>query len=354
VGTAAPLYDCIGAGYDATRRADPFLTERLRELLAVRGDGSYVDLACGTGNYTVALAAAGGHWAGVDCSPSMIALARPKSGLVRWHVGYADALPLPTNSAQGVVSVLAVHHFPDPFAAFAEVRRVLRRKGRFVVFTAGRAQMRRYWLNFYFPEAMARAIDQMPDLGELEGLMRRAGLAPQGREPYFVRPDLTDWFLYSGKHAPERCLDARVRAGISTFAALASPAEVAAGCRRLAEDLRSGRKWLRAATARKVITPLSWRKPLNPPLERTRGLKVSGVQRPLPHSRVSRVLRGASQLVCSREERSHLLCQTRNRGTRAISGPLLRYRRSRTLRVRLPGHHPHRDCAGPGARPWGS
>jgi SAM-dependent methyltransferase len=238
---APPLYDRIGAGYDATRRADPFLTDRLRELLAVRGDGSYVDLACGTGNYTVSLAACGGRWSGVDCSPTMIAQARQKSGPVSWHVADAAALPFPTGSVHGVACVLAVHHFPDLSAAFVEVRRVLRREGRFVLFTAGRAQMRRYWLNGYFPEAMARAIEQMPDLDELEDLMRRTGLAPRGREPYSVRPDLKDSFLYSGKHAPERYLDARFRAGISTFASLASPAEVEAGCRRLAEDVRSGR-----------------------------------------------------------------------------------------------------------------
>ena len=238
---AVPLYDRIGEGYDATRRADPFLTGRFRELLAVRAGGEYLDLACGTGNYTVALAASGGRWSGVDCSTAMIAAARAKSGLVRWHVADAAALPFPAGATDGVICVLAVHHFPNRPAVFAEVRRVLRCGQRFVAFTADREQMRHYWLNRYFPVAMALSIDQMPDLAELEGQLRQAGLMPLAGEPYSVHPDLQDFFLYSGKHAPERYLDARFRAGISTFTALASPTEVEGGCQLLADDVGSGR-----------------------------------------------------------------------------------------------------------------
>jgi hypothetical protein len=40
---------------------------------------------------------------------------------------------------------------------------------------------------------------------------------------------------------PEMYLDPRVRAGISTFAALADAAEVEAGCRKLSRDIAMGR-----------------------------------------------------------------------------------------------------------------
>jgi hypothetical protein len=110
-----------------------------------------------------------------------------------------------------------------------------------VVFTAGREQMRRYWLNRYFPDAMSKAIQQMPDLADVEALLRQQHLIPRVLEPYSVHPDLQDSFLYSGKHTPARYLDPRVRAGISTFAALAAPAEVDAGCRFLAADIETER-----------------------------------------------------------------------------------------------------------------
>jgi ubiquinone/menaquinone biosynthesis C-methylase UbiE len=239
--TETPLYDTIGRGYDTTRRADPAIAGRLRRLLDVRDDGVYLDLGCGTGNYTVALAMAGGRWIGVDLSACMIEVARRKSSTVTWQIASATALPLSTGEVSGVVCVLAVHHFVALADTFREVRRVLRAGGRLVLFTASREQMRGYWLNAYFPRTMARAIEQMPDAGDLEQIMRLAGIAPVHREPFVVEPDIQDLFLYSGKHSPERYLDPQVRAGISTFATLADPAEVATGCERLATDLRTGR-----------------------------------------------------------------------------------------------------------------
>jgi SAM-dependent methyltransferase len=238
---AIPLYDSIGEGYDATRRADPFLVGRLRTLLSVQNDGSYVDVACGTGNYTVALAETGGRWAGVDCSSTMIEAARGKSKNIDWCIGDVAALSFDDESVDGATCVLAMHHFPDRIAALREVRRVLRRGGRFLIFTADPGQMRHYWLNHYFPEPMARAIEQMPDVAAVENDLRAAGLEPRLREPYAVRADLQDFFLYSGKLVPDRYLDARFRAGISTFAALAAESEVRTGCARLAEDIESGR-----------------------------------------------------------------------------------------------------------------
>ena len=60
-------------------------------------------------------------------------------------------------------------------------------------------------------------------------------------EPYKVAKDLQDLFLYSGKHRPEMYLDQEFRKGISTFSSLADSNEVEEGCRRLEEDVRSGR-----------------------------------------------------------------------------------------------------------------
>ena len=61
----AQLYDRIGGGYDVTRRADPIIAGRLAHHLALGSSGNYLDIACGTGNYTSTLAAVGGTWTGV-------------------------------------------------------------------------------------------------------------------------------------------------------------------------------------------------------------------------------------------------------------------------------------------------
>jgi SAM-dependent methyltransferase len=237
-------YDRIGLGYDATRRADPYIAERLAHHLATDGSAGeprrYLDLACGTGNYTTALSMKGDEWYGVDRSSRMIANARPKTRDVRWCQARAEHLPFPDSVFSGAMCTLALHHFDELGPIFREVYRVLDR-GKLVIFTAGRAQMRGYWLNEYFPESMRRSIDQMPDVRDVEDNLYRAGFSTIETETYDVRPDLQDLFLYSGKQRPQLYLEEGFRSGISTFSSLASPGEVAEGCERLEKDLETGR-----------------------------------------------------------------------------------------------------------------
>jgi SAM-dependent methyltransferase len=233
-----PLYDTIGVGYDGTRRADPEITRRLAGHLGA-DDGNRLDLACGTGNYTAALAAHGGTWYGVDQSGLMIERAQRRSDRVVWLQADAAALPFPGGMFTGAICTLATHHFPDLTTAFAEVHRVLQ-GGRFVIFTATPEQMRSYWLNEYFPVTMSRAIAQMPPLQTTLDALDGAGFRAVRTDPYSVTPELEDLFLYAGKHRPQLYLSPEVRRGISTFATLADPAELARGLRRLESDITSG------------------------------------------------------------------------------------------------------------------
>ncbi len=236
----AQLYDRIGGGYDVTRRPDPIIAGRLGHHLAVESHGNYLDIGCGTGNYTSILAAVGGGWTGVELSSNMIAEARGKSSQVQWCLAGAQALPFFGWNFYGAVCTLAVHHFDDLLPVFREVHRVLD-KGKFVILTAMPEQTQSYWLNEYFPEAMRMSIEQMPALDLVTGALTQAGFTSLETEGFDIRNDLQDFFLYSGKHRPEMYLDEGVRRGISTFASLADPAEVAGGCLRLAADIRSGR-----------------------------------------------------------------------------------------------------------------
>lgn len=234
------LYDRIGQGYDATRRADPEIAQRLIRLLEPQPGGRYLDVACGTGNYTAALAAAGLPMVGLDQSARMIAEARGKRDDVVWLLGDVQRLPFRDGSFAGAVCTLAIHHFPSMLEAFREVFRVLARC-RLVIFTFDPEQLRGYWLNEYFPQAMERSIEKGPRLDLVLAGLDTAGFRSIRTEPYDVSPDLQDLFLYSGKHRPDLYLDPRVRAGISTFAVLADPAEVNAGCQHLKRDIDSGR-----------------------------------------------------------------------------------------------------------------
>ena len=75
---------------------------------------------------------------------------------------------------------------------------------------------------------------------DIHSALIEAGFQIADTELCSIRPDLQDFFWYSGKFRPEMYLSDQVRQGISTFAALADPDEVAEGCRRLAEGIASG------------------------------------------------------------------------------------------------------------------
>lgn len=232
-------YDHIGYGYDVTRRADPFIAARLGYHLQLAPGEPCLDLACGTGNYTTALARSDLALIGLDSSQRMLTAALSKDANRHWVLGDAAALPFRSESFTGALCTLAIHHFPLLVAAFAEVCRVLRR-GRFVIFTQDHVQTEGMWLREYFPAILRQAIEQMPSVNQVVQILQTVGFVGISTELYEVRQDLQDLFLYSGKYHPERYLDPRVRAGISAFV-LANPVDVADGCVRLEADIRSGR-----------------------------------------------------------------------------------------------------------------
>ncbi|HEU5101385.1 MAG TPA: methyltransferase domain-containing protein [Roseiflexaceae bacterium] len=100
--------------------------------------GQVLELGCGTGNLQRALARElGGQLvAGLDASPQMLAIARRKlagSGqshrLVR---AVAQALPFPATSFDSIVATFPSEYIIDS-ATLAELRRVVRPRGRIVV-----------------------------------------------------------------------------------------------------------------------------------------------------------------------------------------------------------------------------
>lgn len=234
------LYDRIGGGYDGTRRADPRIVARLLGLLGPRAGGRYLDLACGTGSYTCAMAAHGGVWTGADASRRMLARARVRRADVAWRQAAAEALPFADASFDGAICTLAVHHFADREAAFREVRRVLR-SGPFVLFACELGRTRRFWLRAYFPRMFERIETKEPTEEEMRSALHAAGFGRLETWPWRVPDDLADHFLYCGKRRPELYLDPRIRAGISSFADLGDPAEIETGLARLRSDLATGR-----------------------------------------------------------------------------------------------------------------
>jgi ubiquinone/menaquinone biosynthesis C-methylase UbiE len=233
------LYDRIGTGYNTTRRADPYITERLFHRLSPEKGHLFLDIGCGTGNYTIALANKGLNFYGVEPSVEMLDVARSRSSKVTWLIGTAEQIPVEDNTFAGVMATLTIHHWKDIKKAFTEINRALKADGKIIIFTALPTQMQGYWLNHYFPKMMANSIAQMPGFDLIENAATVSGFTITATEKYFIQPDLHDYFLYSGKHAPELYLDENIRKGISSFAAFGNLEEVEKGLVKLADDIKT-------------------------------------------------------------------------------------------------------------------
>ncbi len=241
IGREINKYDKIGKNYNRTRKADLYLTERLFHHLNPQKTGKYLDIGCGTGNYTIALSQKGIDFIGVEPSDKMLNKARAKNNRIEWKSGKAENIPLENETIDGVLVSLTIHHWTDLNKSFNEINRVLKMNGRFVLFTSTSEQMYGYWLNRYFPKMLKDSIEQMPKFAVIEENLMKNGFEIIETEKYFVRDDLEDLFLYAGKHDPQMYLNEQFRQGISSFSDLANLDEVESGLKKLAEDIEIGK-----------------------------------------------------------------------------------------------------------------
>ena len=235
-------YDRVGVGYDEYRRVDPRLLSKIVQYLGLPNpaEGAVLDVGCGTGNYTIALAEQGYQMVGCDPSLRMIRAARDKSDQIDWLHDDAESIRPPSGSEfERVLATLTIHHWNDRVAAFKNLRQVLNSDGELLIFTSTPEQMRNYWLNEYFPRMMEASIEQMPSLSQIrsecEGTFEVSFV-----EPYAIPEDHQDCFLYCGKTRPELYLNPDIRRGISSFSDLAFANELEVGLSRLADDMESG------------------------------------------------------------------------------------------------------------------
>lgn len=219
-------YDTIGTSYRHTRQPDPRIAAQIHQALGDAAD--VVNVGAGTGSYEPP------HTV-LAVEPSQVMIDQRPPGSAPVVQAVAEHLPLRDKSVDAAMALLTIHHWTDPAAGIAELRRVARR--RIVVLTWDQEVLReRFWLvRDYLPQAAAfddtRAM-AMDDLAELLGGARREAVP--------IPHDCTDGFGAAYWRRPGAYLDPRVRAGISMLAQTGDAA-LSPGLTALADDLSTGR-----------------------------------------------------------------------------------------------------------------
>lgn len=114
------------------------ITDEVGKVLASRvaePGRSVLDLCCGQGSLTAVMSSTGAAVTGLDFSSAMLAIAAKAAPGAALHEGDATAMPFADESFDAVVCNFGMMHISDQPKALSEIRRVLRRDGRFVMAT---------------------------------------------------------------------------------------------------------------------------------------------------------------------------------------------------------------------------
>src|SRR5262245_41402895 len=203
--STAERYDQIGADYASVRGPDPRWVARIHQ--ALDGHRTLVNVGAGAGSYEPRFMSV------VGVEPSQIMIRQRSSSAAPVVYGVAEQLPFLDGAFDVALAVLTVHHWSDPGAGLAEMRRVSRKQ---VVVTWDPAVfVRQFWLvRDYLPEAAARETH----LASLATVV--AHLGPATTERLLVPGDCTDGFFGAYWKRPHAYLDPTVRGGISRLALL--------------------------------------------------------------------------------------------------------------------------------------
>jgi ubiquinone/menaquinone biosynthesis C-methylase UbiE len=137
-----------------------------------------LDLGCGTGRFTEALAVRfDADLIGIDPSRKMLAQARSKPfrDRIRFELGRGESIPVPGNSFDLIFMSMIFHHFETPGLAALECRRVLRDRGTALVRTGTRERISSYPYVDFFPESRPILEDVLPTSTFVREVFEAAG-----------------------------------------------------------------------------------------------------------------------------------------------------------------------------------
>ncbi len=182
------------------QNVDADVDKRFGGALGKAARGRLIDVACGPGVVTAALAPAASSVTAFDATEEMLAKAKArcaKAGLrnVEFRRGDAEHLPFADAEFDGAVTRAALHHFADPQRAISEMFRVLRPGGvavlADVISSEGTDESRLH-------NAIERLRDpshvRMLPASELESGMAQAGFRDLQTATWDMSRELEEWF----------------------------------------------------------------------------------------------------------------------------------------------------------------
>lgn len=189
-----------------TRQAEPFalrhgyqndpLLDLMAECAQIHSGDTVLDVACGPGIVSCHFARLAGHVTGIDFVPAMLERARRYQAEHRlknltWQLGSCTDLPFPDAAFDCAVTRFSFHHFLNPAAALAEMKRVTKPGGIVlvcdVVPTPETQASFNHWEILRDP-SHTHALTQ----AEFAALAEGAGLVLDRHAPYRMDRDLED------------------------------------------------------------------------------------------------------------------------------------------------------------------
>ncbi len=130
------FWNRVASLYGGFMKSNNALFMRGAEIIApyIEPNGSILELACGTGQYTSLLCQRAARWVATDFSPTMVAKTRENCHFSSLEFGVEDATQLsyPSESFDVVLIANALHIMPDADAALREILRVLKPSGTII------------------------------------------------------------------------------------------------------------------------------------------------------------------------------------------------------------------------------
>ena len=160
------MFDNIAKDYDSLNHIMSLSIDKIWRRKAIKkikdaGEAPRVlDVACGTGDFSIAIAKAvkKGEVIGVDISKEMLEVMRQKvlknklESMISQEVGDGEALRFPEGSFDRVVNAFGIRNFENREKGLREALRVLKPGGRLVILELSRPQNKiiRWFHDLYF------------------------------------------------------------------------------------------------------------------------------------------------------------------------------------------------------------